>query len=364
MSPVVDVSEDRISPGEWDDFAMACGASFRCAWHALWAWQLDHHRLFRLRRLEILLVEDGRRTKIAQCAVGIGRRRRVFADSLQLLPGHAHRWSEVMQAVLRHLGPGAYHYGSQWNLEAPREPLLQALPGVVITQVEPITLDVVDFRQWPHWDGYLREVSSNAKRNAKRARETHPDLAVSLRHGLASLADWGALNGLRAQLSSRKALGLTLRRTLPRFLLRLAALGPRNFIAIARAGENGLAGFSGIDFGANTYFLEAGSGAVNQGASWYLMLGMLERAWRRAPQGAFIMGAQYERQVRDEGLAFSRRQCRVQRLPTSEILFEYDGSTRLLAPVPARPAESLREVVEELALAARIGLEGSNNLPV
>jgi len=339
----------------WDAFAARCGASFRCARRALSLWQFDHHLFHRMRRLEIHVGRNGAMHKIGQCAVGIGRRRRVFADSLQLLPEYRHRWADAMRAVLQVLGPGEYHYGSQWNLEEPREEVLARLPGVSVTHVEALTIDVVDFSQWPSWDAYFRAVSSNAKRNAKRAQEQFPDMQVQVRSGMGALRSWLALHRLRSMLAERKHLRIGGLLGLARFAMRTAALGGENFTAILHCGGEPAAGFAGLDFGPNTYYLQAGSQAHNGGAAWHLMLTMLARAYKRRPQGRFVMGAQYASQPRDEGLAFSRRQVRVSLVPTSEIIFRYE-TPRLTIVSPSVTPVTAREQIAQLPVAARLGL--------
>lgn len=357
------ITEGNIRDKDWDDFASRCGASFRCARRALAAWQFDHHIIHRIRLLQIHREEAGGSRKIAQCAVGIGRKRRVFADSLQILPEYKDLWPEVMRAVLAHLGPGTYHYGSQWNLEAPREEILARLPGVTVRHVEAITLDVVDFRQWPSWEAYFRQISNNAKRNARKARDNYADLSLVMSSGLRSFREWRSLYELKTMLAHRKSISLSKAKSALRFFMRLYALGTRNFTALVQAGGENMAAFSGIDFGANTYFLEAGSRDANNGTSWHLLLGMMARAFERSPTGCFVMGAQYESEPRDEGLAFSRRQVRVQRLPTSEVIFSYVAVRQLtLVPPAPRPAPAL-EPLEELVAAARVGLDPGRQMP-
>lgn len=356
MSTNLIISNYAGGVAEWDCFAQRCGASFRCAHRALGLWQLDHHLPHRLRLLEILAVSNGERRKIGQCAVGISLRRRVFADSLQLLPQESGLWPEAMQAVLGLLGAGEYHYGSQWSLEAPREADLARLPGVSVTAAEAITVHAVSFREWGSWETYLRGLSNNARRNAKRAQEQFADLSVEIGQGRETLRRWPALQALKSMLAERKHLDVRLIRQFLRFAMRLVALRQNNFIAVARGGGQDMAAFAGIDFGPNTYFLESGARDTRNGTGWHLMLTMLQRAYSRAPEGYFVMGAQYARDPADEGLHFSRRQCRASFLPTSEVSFHYDGtppnSMIPLQPQRAQPAPPME--AEELIAARAI----------
>ncbi|WP_146201804.1 GNAT family N-acetyltransferase [Teichococcus aestuarii] len=356
MSTNLVISDCAAGVAEWDRFAQRCGASFRCAHGALALWQLDHHLPYRLRLLEIHAVRGGERRKIGQCAVGISLRRRVFADSLQLLPEEQQLWPEAMQAVLGRLGAGEYHYGSQWSLEAPREADLAAIPGVTVTAVEPITVHAVSFREWGSWEAYLRGLSSNARRNAKRAQEQFADLAVEIRQGRETLRRWPALQALKSMLAERKQLDFRLARHFLRFAMRLMALRQNNFLAVARGGGEDMAAFAGIDFGPNTYFLESGARDTRNGTGWHLMLTMLQRAYGRAPGGYFVMGAQYARDPADEGLHFSRRQCRAAFLPTSEVSFRYVAvMPSNVVPLQPLRADPVLPVEAEALIAARTG---------
>ncbi|PHK96312.1 hypothetical protein CR162_02935 [Pseudoroseomonas rhizosphaerae] len=356
MSTTLVISDCAAGAAEWDCFAQRCGASFRCAHKALALWQLDHHLPYRLRLLEIHALRGGERRKVGQCAVGIGLRQRVFADSLQLLPEERGLWPQAMQAVLGRLGPGEYRYGSQWSLEAPREAELADIPGISVTAVEPITVHAVPFREWGSWEDYLRGLSNNARRNARRAQEQFADLSVETRRGWETLRRWGALQGLKSMLAERKQLDFRLPRQFLRFAMRLVAMRENNFIAVARGGGQDMAAFAGIDFGPNTYFLDSGARDTRNGTAWHLMLAMLRRAYGRAPEGHFVMGAQYARDPVDEGLHFSRRQCRAAFLPTSEVSFRYDGTPpgRVVPLQPQRAAPALPVAAEEL-VAARAG---------
>ena len=84
----VDVVPTTATRDQWDEFAQECGSSFWSArrGHRMWQWKF--HARYRTRLLDILLVtRGGERYKVGQCAVGIGRRFRVFSDGLQLRRG-------------------------------------------------------------------------------------------------------------------------------------------------------------------------------------------------------------------------------------------------------------------------------------
>jgi hypothetical protein len=72
------------------------------------------------------------------CAIGVGRTRKVFADGTQLLPCFEPLWIQAMIAVLSEVGPGLYHYGSDWSLEPCRAATIGQIPGVNLNRVQPI----------------------------------------------------------------------------------------------------------------------------------------------------------------------------------------------------------------------------------
>jgi hypothetical protein len=91
--------------------------------------------------------------------------------------------------------------------------------------------------------------------------------------------------------------------------------------------EGVAAGYGGIKFGDYSFYLEGGSRRHNKGASWHLLMTMIERAWHDSEgRGAFVMGSDDRSNVGDkawEGLVRSRHQCRVSSLPISTITFDY-----------------------------------------
>jgi hypothetical protein len=318
------IEPDRSSDEEsWNHFAAACGSSFRSSYRGASAWQLDCHPLHRMRRYSLWLEQRRGRLRIGQAAIGCGPKLRVFADGLQLLPEHAGLWSEAMSCVLTQAGPGRYHYGSAWSLEPPRERECAALDGVTLTRVQPITMYAVDFARWPTWEAYLREVSSNARRNAKKAEKLHARLRVEMTHGLRMLRAAPQLLGLRRGLYARKQIPFSMLESATRLLLRASVMRENAFIALARIDEQPISAFGGVIFGENTYFVDAGSVQEDQGAYWYLMLRMLEDAYRRAPRGRFVTGAYYESTPVSSVLDFFRYQCRAEGHPTSEFEFTY-----------------------------------------
>lgn len=317
------IHDDRSTTKyEWDRLAGACNASFRCGYHAARAWQLDHHVWCRMRRYAFHL-GDATESRIGQVAIGTGSRVRAFADGLQLLPHHADHWASCMRTLLETLGPGVYHYGSRWNLEPARDEACAQISGVHVVDVRAITMYAVHFARWSTWDAYIRDVSENARRNARKAAKLGPRLSIEIGYGARMLRYAHDLLRLRRDLYARKGVAFSMRINLFRLLLRAVAMRDQAFIAIARRDNNVIAAFGGITFGRDTYFMDSAAVPDDDGAYWFLMLRMLEDAYRRAPQGRFVTGAYYANTPVSKGLDFFRYQCRAEGHATSEFTFRY-----------------------------------------
>jgi hypothetical protein len=329
----ITVATNTQSRPEWDEFAARCGASFRGSYRASRAWQLDHHLRCRVHYLSLHIELEGRPLKIAQAAVGVGGRRRVFAEGLQILPEYRCLWHDAMVALLSHLGDGEYHYGGRWNLEPSRADELASIAGVTPISTERATIHFIDFSQWKSWESYLASVSTNAKRNAKRAEKEAGQLVVSQHRGRSTMADLYQLVRLRKKMHDRKQLNGQSLNFLFRFLLRTAALGDEVYTAVLQADGKAVAAYGGVTFGPFTYYMESGSLDGNMGMSWFLMLRMIREAYERAPKGRFFLGSYYDNSgiTEDPGLRFFRDQCRSVSHSTSEVVFRYRQSDH--APV-------------------------------
>ncbi len=94
--------------------------------------------------------------------------------------------------------------------------------------------------------------------------------------------------------------------------------------AVAIISGSVVATFSGIEFGQNTYYLTGGSEVNNGGAPWYLLLLLIRRTYDRTHgTGKFLMGTVQKSGPGWDGLARSRKQCRVTDFPTSIVTFTY-----------------------------------------
>ncbi len=303
-----------VSTEEWDGFASRCDASHHGA--------LGHLRFLRLKGtvliFELFDPSGGKCVKFGQCAVLCGRVKH-FVGGLHLLPESRDKWKMSMAAVLHAIGPGHYEYGSKWDVESRRDSLLQTIDGVAIDRVQPYVMQVVEFERWCSWDKYYRDLSKNARRNANSLAKNIPNIGVTLDFGMQTTKRVQYLTILRALMFRRKRLSFSFAHEWMRAIVRCLLWRRHAVIATVRSDRKAFAMLSCIEFGANTYFLEAGSRHVNHGAAWYLMLFMLQRAFQRNPKGRFVMGVV----VDDVDLTRSREQCCVSAYAISTTTFTY-----------------------------------------
>jgi len=309
-------------PDRWDSFAQHCDSSYRSAHHWLRAWSRKGFLRHEMKLLE--LFRAGR--KIGQCAVGIGAREGLFLDRLQIDPACRDLWSDAMAAVLAELGPRRYVYGWDLNLEASREDDLRTIAGVTVETVCPLTVHAVDFGQWASWSEYWKSTSSNTQRNAKRAEKENVDVVV--RQGIASLTHVPAITRLRSAMYQRKGLDFGPAKVLASYVATHVTCRRYSLTAIAYDGATPLAGFSGMEFGPNTYYIDGGSLPANKGAAWLIQMVMLKRAWERSSgRGKFIMGY-VDYATHDDaiggGLIRSRKAVKASDYPTSIVTFAFD----------------------------------------
>ena len=314
---------------DWDAFAALCGCSVYATRAHLAAWALKHRLKYRLRLFELYCEVDGSSTKIGQCAVGVSRHgASQFVDRIQLLP-EFNGWPQAMAALLAKLDPGEFQYGWELNLEPPRQEELSALPGVTISQATPLVVNAIDFSRWDSWESYYYGMRKGARQSAQFARRDIPDLRFKTWTGRNSMRAIPALLRLRWQLSRRKGLGLRVGDLLASYLGWMAVSPYYTVTRLALGAGRTLAAYYGAEFGANTYYLEGASEPGNQGASWALLVSMIQRAYVRNPKGTFIMGyvnyATHDEEV-SGGLLSARTACRVSEYPTSVIRFQYSTS--------------------------------------
>jgi hypothetical protein len=321
------VSLWSIKGAEWDAFARACACSVKATRGHSAAWLLKNFLRYRLCLLEVFEESPAGLRKIGQCA--IGRRRKgasLFLDRIQLLPADEPKWAEAMRAILQVAGPGEYEYGWELNLEPPREGVLAALPGIAIQETTPLMVQAIDFSGWETWDAYYKDLRKGARQSAQFAYRDIPGLNFKTWTGRRSIFAIPALTRLKVELSKRKKLTLRLMDLLTSYL-GWTILCPRYTVTrLARDGNQVLAAYYGAEFGGNFYYLEAASVHGNQGASWALLLSMIQRSYERDPNGKFVMGyvnyALHDEEV-SGGLIRSRTACRITDFPTSVVRFKY-----------------------------------------
>lgn len=347
QSPVaakVFASESAASSGVWDRFAQRCGASFRCAHSAGAAWQFESHWAFRLRRLDVFQETPAGPKKVGQCAVGVGRRLRIFADGLQVPPEFKTLWPLAMEAVLRKLGPGQYQYGSEWSVEPPRDHALVRLDGVTVDTVSPTQVDVIDLSRWAGFEDYRMSASSNVRRNVRKAEKSYPALRIVDSDGMMRADQFVHSVRLRQSLFRRKGIHRSAVGMAVRSLARLLALRKYNHTAMLFDGRELLASYTGVRFGRQFSYLEGASGDDTRGASWYLLMAMIERAFQESDgNGLFVMGSDDGTQAGDpawEGLRRSRRQACATSVPTAVVQFRYARVPVRESSTPAKPTRA------------------------
>ena len=321
------IDHDHGGQVAWDAFAMRSNASFKATHRNLSAWAMKNGPRYRLRLLDLCSAAD-RSAKIGQCAVAVSRfgKTNLILDGLQLLPSHCDCWADAMKAVLEAVGPGNFQYGWNLSLEPRRESALSTMNGVTVASTRTLTVYAVDFNRWENWEAYFRAISENSRRSAKAANRSLPDLVLPVKTGLDALGDVAAIARLRARMGHRKGLKFT-DIAVARYAFGILSSGGM-VTATAVAGGKALAAFYGAEFGERTYYLEGGSAAQNQGASWSLLISMLKRAYERHPTGKFVMGYTDESKPLgpgNAGLLRSRQACRVTEYETSIVRFDYGG---------------------------------------
>ena len=283
-----------------------------------------------MHRFSCFTIRDGREIKIAQAAIGISHQHRVFAEGLQLVPEAQSMWRAVMSALLARLGSAVYHYGSPWSLEPPRDSDLAAVLGVTPVAASAVSVFAVDFARWPSWEAYLKEVSTNAKRNAKKGQQL-ANLSVASTRGWRSLKHVGQLLGLRGQLSARKSITFYKAKAWFRLWARIVTMPSKSATTVAYVDGHPIAAINITECATKTYLMDAASIESNRGTSWLLTLQALHDAYQRASNGHFVLGFYRAGMPIDPGLVRFREQCCATEYVVSEIVFMY-GESRFAAP--------------------------------
>lgn len=347
----------KLDPLVWDAFAVVAGAGIRGSARFLSTWRLRYGLSHRLLVLELFTLTGGAQRKIGQCAIGRPRRGGVnlFLDSLHLAPGQEQLWPAAMQAVFEALGPGDYEYGWNLSLDPRRDAAARQVDGVTLAWVKPLVVHAVDFSRWDTWEAYFRAISENSRRSYKAAARDLPTLRVDVRRGADALRDVVDVARLHDDMAERK--GLSGGRSALRYAFGVVSGGTDYVTAVARVGKRALSAYYGAEFGSLTYYLEGGSARDNGGASWTLLISMLQRAYNRNPRGKFVMGYVDYSLHSDEaggGLLRSRNACRVTSFETSIFRVHYDpAAPKDEVPAPEPEAEPVSDAPAAVERAPR-----------
>lgn len=303
---------------DWDAFAQMCDVTFMCSHANVSAERLRSHVRFFVANLE------GK--KVAQCAVAFrrfGKTRNIgrFIDSVQLLPEYATLWGHVMHEMLRILGPGRYYYGTEWSIEKNRTNDLAALHGITIQTVFPYVTHGVDFSRWPSWEAYRQAISNNARRNTAKALKIDPKAEIRINYGIRTILDTIPFMRMRSLMRYRKGLDFNVLEQAMRYVTRMLLMRKCGYTARVIHIGKVVSYFCGIDFGRHTFYTYGASVPGKNGASWLLILEMLQRSWK--PDGKFLMGQAETGAGRDNLLLF-RRHCRVSDFPGAIVWFTYE----------------------------------------
>jgi hypothetical protein len=234
-------------------------------------------------------------------------------------------WVDAMQAVLAHLGPGSYRYGHNWSLEPSRDEELRSLEGVVVELVRPITVHAVENGLWASDTEWLAGISTNVKRNLRRARDAEPPVVTRWRRGRSALLNLRGFVDMRG--ATMRRLGTPTNRIVEMVRRGLAWMaGPQGLVVgIASAGKQSLAAVAGYEVGPNFYYAMGGSLPDNNGASWTLMVEAILEWRRKYPAGRFVLGYLDEtlEGVQRDGLLRQRQSVRKSDFPTALVDFVY-----------------------------------------
>jgi len=330
-APFVTIRDWKHVDGRsWDRFALDWGGSYRGSRRHALAWSAKRGWRTRVRFIEVWRnVEGGSAPrKTAQVVVALSGGEGAFLDRLVVGGEDPLDWISCMQSVIQRLPSGTYTYGWDLNTEAAREGDISALSGVEVVGVRPLIVHVVEFATWSSWDDYYRAMSTNVRRNVKKAHQEFEELRVVHGEGWRAIRLVRALLRLRTDMYERKGLRFREGAAFINSLANALVGSGHFFTSVAAAGPMPLAAVSGVVFGGTTYYMEGGSSSDNRGASWFLLVDMLRRAYQRDPLGRVVMGY-LDPSTHDEelggGLLRSRRSCRVTNIETSIVRFVWNS---------------------------------------
>ena len=319
-------------PPDWEAFSARCGCTHAYVPNMIVARAIIGRVKGRMRCFEIFADQRGDQKKVAQAAIVTKFGRHTFLERLPIAPEFANLWLDCMGLLLGRLGAGDYAYGAKVSDEPDRSGEIVGLAGVGIKDCEPFFIQSVYFKNWDSWESYYRGVSTNAKRNHKRAARTIDQLNIVTRRGPASIVDFWFLFQCYRNVAVTKNLRLPLSGFVLGFFLRAAILGDRHFVSVVRSGSTRLSAISGVEFGSKLSYIHGGRGDDDQrGAAWYLMIESLREFSRRHPDGVYLFGTSdvaARDQARSDGLLRSRMACQATDVRTSIFTFRFDPPSR------------------------------------
>ena len=313
------------APGEWDRNAMRAEASMRSAYAHLRGLRYKYFLKGAPKIFGIFHESDGQRTQIGHATIVLEFGTTRFYDGINLYPEFRQYWTEAMTLLLRACGRGTYEYGWQWVPEKSREDELRSIAGVENLNCRNILVQGVDFANWPDWDSYYRDISTNVRYDARKIVGQYRDLHLEIVTGLRALLKIPILMGMRQALYRRKKLPFHSTRVLLGYILSIVFCPPQAIIAMAVGDDRVRAIHSNSEFGQFHYHLDAAAADGATGEGRFLQLAVIKRAYDLTPQGKFLVGytdLPIEEQSA-KGLLQSRRFLRVSDWPSSIIRFDW-----------------------------------------
>ena len=326
--PDILVGKSTVTEDLFDEFAMACGATYQATIRHARVTAALEQGVFRIQRFDIWTSDElGTKKKIGQFLITKGSRNLKFHPGICLLQGHEHLWSEAMRMALEALGDGRYIYGARFNLEDPREDKIKCIRGAYIIEVHDHVVEAVDFSQWPTWNHYVKNISNNIRRNIKYFADNTQDYDIEIKTGIQFIRHIPSLVFSRYKMYRRKSVKCSPYDMVRMYLTRLLSSGSNSYSARLQINKSNKATFSGIQFGALDFYMDGASDDNVRGCGSFLVLEMLARFFNRSPNGKFVLGSD-PNPIRDQDSKYTTRHRYRQDLiisyfPTSTVEFYY-----------------------------------------
>lgn len=273
---------------QWCEFAVSHGGSWKFARSNLRLTALQGVGRRLVHAFEFQRQSDAR--KIGQCVVVTERGRHALGEGILLVPEHEQDRAAALEAVMKVEGPGAYEYGWTWSMLPSQAEQVARVPGVSVGKVRDIDVHAIDFSRWSDWKAYYADISTNVKRNIKRAGAARPGMAITESAGYKAMSDVRALVRLRQETLARIGPEPGAARMTASYALGMLFAPEHTVVHMARDEGEPLAGLLGYEFGDKFYYWHGGSSTDNDGASWAVLVRAVERWFDRHPNGKFIMG--------------------------------------------------------------------------